>query len=1436
MKKKSLLLLFCLISVILHSQNTLTLDVGYQIQSTDAGNRDGFAGGIFNGEVRKTIEQPDGKLIVLGSYLTYNGKPVGGIARLLANGELDPTFNHSVGFSSNNLGSVYDGLLQSDGKIVVVGSFSTFNNSFVSRGICRINADGTVDQSFANTSDLGTSGVIYSNSNAAKIASIARLSDGNYVVGGTFNSLYNSSNEAFSLAIINGTTGVFVRGVTSTSATVNSSSITPEIVSISVDASDNIYVGGAFHYVANGRDFKHVAKFNNQLVLDQNYMYHSASGIIISPNAAVVKVKVVDTNKLIIFGDFTKVNPTAIAENYNITRLNADGLVDPTFATRTQIYQHPGQNLSYVKDFQIDASGNIVALVSSRVGLVITPVFYVHNANGAIQSTHALPSMGAAMNTKFTLLADGKAIIGGNFAQMGTKTVGRICKTGATLGNIDFTFNQGKGFNGTVQTIVRNGSETYVGGNFTSYDGEIRASVLKFDATGELMTDFLPTITDQATAMIKINNGLLVAYTNGTKPHFAYLHLTTGVQLNSSTDHVNIASGNGGIVKSMVSVGSKLYIGGSFSSIGGKSYLMRANITTTGLGANLTTKIETDGSYAAQHYPNFNGAINSMKLLYGNLFIGGHFTSITRNGVSTPFGGICKVVDVSVNGNVDDWMKNGGAVGNGFAPYVNDIQGINIGSQIIFAGKFSSAKPQGGASSVNVNGLFMVTHNNGISINTANFQGKLGISDEVYKIKRINDTIILLSLQSTNGYDGNTNSKNMAVINYGGQLNTTITNSIGALMSDERIMEFSDYNETSKDIFALGSFSTIFGQDRMRMAKILFSLRPPTAAENQYFCAASSPAVMHIVYSQVTGVRYYNVPTGGTYLNVSTPLVDGTTYYLATWTGGQESVYRTPVTVHLVNQFEREDEITNCGSYTWINGVTYNASTVAGSYPSFIYGQSSGGCDSIAYLKLTIKPVVHRTVNDQVCGNTYNVAGSSLTFTSTSTNPSSTSIFRDTLIAANGCDSIITYNITFKLPSVNNLTISACDSYTWPLNNVSYTQSGVYRDTIVNHVGCDSIVTLNLTINTSYNTTVNETACGSFTWNVGNTTRNYTASTQDQITLQSTVTGCDSTITLNLTINQSTTGVTQKTADECGSFTIPNSTITHTIPGTYVDTLFLQNVSGCDSLVRWTVTILSSPTKTETVTNCNSYYWYVTGQTLTSTNTYTGTIQSLDPNICDSIITLNLTINTSQNTMVNETACGSFTWNVGNTTRHYTTSTQDQITLQSSITGCDSIITLNLTINSLPSDAISLSNEILTATETGATYQWYNCINNQQIAGETNRTFTVTEDGSYYVEITKNGCTSISNCEVISGLSTKSLTIKEIDIYPNPTSGNITVALPKAYTNTTIEVMDVTGKIIDVIHFDNQTNTEINLRGETGIYTLKISTNEGIVIKKITLL
>src|SRR5690606_13293962 len=108
------------------------------------------------------------------------------------------------------------------------------------------------------------------------------------------------------------------------------------------------------------------------------------------------------------------------------------------------------------------------------------------------------------------------------------------------------------------------------------------------------------------------------------------------------------------------------------------------------------------------------------------------------------------------------------------------------------------------------------------------------------------------------------------------------------------------------------------------------------------------------------------------------------------------------------------------------------------------------------------------------------------------------------------------------IPSSNQTqNVIACNSYTWPANSTTYTSSGTYTIPLTNINGCDSIVTLNLTINNSSTGSETVTTCNSYTWSTdGNTyitTGVYTAT----ITNSS---GCDSVVTLNLTINNDNTG------------------------------------------------------------------------------------------------------------------------------------------------------------------------------------------------------------------------------------------------------------------------------------------------------------------------
>jgi hypothetical protein len=146
--------------------------------------------------------------------------------------------------------------------------------------------------------------------------------------------------------------------------------------------------------------------------------------------------------------------------------------------------------------------------------------------------------------------------------------------------------------------------------------------------------------------------------------------------------------------------------------------------------------------------------------------------------------------------------------------------------------------------------------------------------------------------------------------------------------------------------------------------------------------------------------------------------------------------------------------------YTWNNGVS-NAQpfTPTTSQDYIVTGVSSSGCignDTVSVV------VLEPTFSTQ-----YETACNSFTWINGITYSTSNNTATYTLINSIGCDSVVTLNLTINNSSVGSQIETALDSYTWPLNNQTYSQSGTYTDTIPNTVGCDSIVTLNLTMNFS---------------------------------------------------------------------------------------------------------------------------------------------------------------------------------------------------------------------------------------------------------------------------------------------------------------------------------------------------------------------------------
>ena len=194
---------------------------------------------------------------------------------------------------------------------------------------------------------------------------------------------------------------------------------------------------------------------------------------------------------------------------------------------------------------------------------------------------------------------------------------------------------------------------------------------------------------------------------------------------------------------------------------------------------------------------------------------------------------------------------------------------------------------------------------------------------------------------------------------------------------------------------------------------------------------------------------------------------------------------------------------TACDSYTWINGVTYSEST---NEPTFIL-ENAEGCDSVVTLHLTITHS-NTGIDTQIACNSYTWIDG-ITYTESTSEP----IF--ILENADGCDSVVTLHLTINHSNTGIDTQIACDRYTW-IDGETYSEStNEPTFTLTNTEGCDSVITLHLTINHSNTGIDTQIACGSYTWINGIT---YTESTTEPTFVLTNAEGCDSVVTLNLTI------------------------------------------------------------------------------------------------------------------------------------------------------------------------------------------------------------------------------------------------------------------------------------------------------------------------------
>lgn len=190
-----------------------------------------------------------------------------------------------------------------------------------------------------------------------------------------------------------------------------------------------------------------------------------------------------------------------------------------------------------------------------------------------------------------------------------------------------------------------------------------------------------------------------------------------------------------------------------------------------------------------------------------------------------------------------------------------------------------------------------------------------------------------------------------------------------------------------------------------------------------------------------------------------------------------------------------------------------------------------------------------------------------------------------------------------------------------------------------------------------------------------------------------------------------------------------------------------------------------------------------------------------------------------------QVSCGSFLWIDGNT-YNSSNSMATYTIVGGSASGCDSIVTLNLTIPSV-SATVSLAAETLTCNETATTYQWVDCNNgNAPISGATNQSYTATANGSYAVTITDgNGCSATSSCTQVASASIETLNGEQIvQLFPNPTKGEITIELPAGMSSAEIIIRDLTGKTIARRQIVSEKSLTMEIEGARGVYFVEVIT------------
>ena len=604
-----------------------------------------------NNWVYSTAIQSDGKIIIVGDFTTYNGITINRIARLNIDGTLDNTFNSGSG-SNNKINTV---AIQTDGKIVIGGTFTSYNGTTVNR-IARLNIDGSLDNTFNTSSGFNgtinkvaiqTNGKIYTGGgfttyNGTTVNRIARLN-----IDGSLDNTFNNgsgSNSTIETAAIQTDGKIIIGGggfITYNGTTVNriarlnidgsldntfnnGSVVNGPINSVSIQTDGKIIVGGSVR--------KGISRLNNNGTIDTTF--NSGTGA----NDDVYTSLIQPNGKILVAGRFFSYNN---ADCSGIVRVNSDGSTDNAF--ETDLFNSI-QCLALQNDGKIILGGGFIYF--GKKGIVRL------NSDGSLDNSFnisgtGLSQIGPNIVNTIAIQDDGKIIIGGQF----TSYNGVSCNNIARLNNdgtFDISFNLGNGIiydaapenSGVYIIAIQDDGKIIIGGQFSSYNGVSCNNIARLNNDGTfdvsfnigngVVLDVAPELGIVSNVTIQDNGKIIIGGSfssyNGIYCR-GILRLNNDGNLDSSFNfNINTAFGNYStlnLINSAIQNDAKIIIVGDF-------YDSINNTTNHNI-----LRLNSDGTIDTT----FNSGIGCNGVIYntsiqsdGKIIIGGFFTSYNGTG------------------------------------------------------------------------------------------------------------------------------------------------------------------------------------------------------------------------------------------------------------------------------------------------------------------------------------------------------------------------------------------------------------------------------------------------------------------------------------------------------------------------------------------------------------------------------------------------------------------------------------------------------------------------------------------------------------------------------------------------------------------------------------------------------------------------------------